>query len=1096
MLWFFLCCGDALALAVILTVMMSASTTNAGAGKDQYFPFFFAPLPARKQSPTEDIQTSCRTACANISNDKALGTGGFVAWILSAAENQVVSLLASQLPKSSGTLTYYVLGGNRRNTMGGEGSLWYWTERPALGMAHNSRGLLFYNGTDAAAGGKSILYTNFPTNEPNNYGGIIETQLAFTRTTNGWNDINANGTNEVGGCICRHWTTLTPSSARTLSVSASQAFTLTGPTLSRSSSHTRMFSLSFSLRTRTLSRDSPTFLRSVSTSHTLPTGFVSPSYSFRLSASHSLAATKPSRLSASISSTGNTRTDKTTVSVPSSTLTHSSCRNDLRVQLYSLGTPRLTDEVRAAVSTDLSSNGAILVSSESGLVVLPDEVLRGLDASRTPLALLHSEPHSWQITTWVLQNVLVPSTVAHQIGIIPVRECKYPAKRSLTEDDGSNDDSSNTTRLCMTFLFAVKANATLQASNSGSSASSSTTAQRSRTVTGMTWMTILNPTNPFALAVPNVQLPFVCATQVQYLFLSLEISRSQADTTSQTTAVVVTSSSFVTSGGDVSGAVPMLFLSMLSCRDTVDSAQTAVQTLVSPFASLGVLWVAWGNIGLALAIVLFHYIVTVTLAKFRGVPILQDAAVISKFPGLSVTAMDYLLPGSILGSVAVLASRESAAESIASASVALSCALLMVVGLSAATIGYVLPRASWEAYLRVPLLTTLSPAGASSGTTTTACEQRCCAPYEHYFYPKGRWAPLSLRARFTPLMGWMRFRFGWVTIFQRCLLCTLAAATSLSGRPALCNAIVLFLAAAHLMTMLFYLFYRPLRYPMNTIIFPLSSALFAIVFILKYLDAFEHVSSVLQAVNGVAQFWRSCWVLWISRREAQWDTEDNIVSHRFVVRRLNKGEEEGSLADMSMMMMSEEEFVSCGNSQEMTLGNFAELTSPFTVHTTTLFNDGEVLLRPNQGDDPPANVKGDFPGNGVGDYERVVIWNHGRLASEFPSPSTRNEPRTTDFDFRSLQNGHDDEGPLPLLDNNNILLGVHGYPTAVRSEHVSGAFERKGSNGRRRQRAGSGISSSSSNGVNPLLDFVAVERKPSTGFPKTIARTGKLGRES
>lgn len=1036
-----------------------------------------------------NVQVTCGAAC------KAEAHDAFVAWILSDAENDMVSSLFEQAAAPS---SYYILGGNRRAPVTGalSGTIWYWTERPTQFIAQDTRGLPFYENNLNQKGGSLLGYAKFDVDEPNNLGGS-ETQLSFDASTGKWNDLNGNCSNfgncYIKGCICRHWSTPSPtvsesqlsSDEPTWSISAS---TPMSSSASRTCSWTGAVSASITRRSVTLSASSSVSV-TPSISTTCPTApFPSLTPSIVISASHVSLSSSTTLSDKSIS-------HNKTESIRSFSLSESACRNALGVEVFSLATAPVSTDARATISNELNRYRATVISSESSLCIVPDAVLRGVDASLAPLALIHTDTRMWQITPWILQHFFLPKELTGRLDIIARTNCGY----QRTAPNDTNKTVGTKGAICTTVLFA-------SGSLNGSAANLSA---METLATGVTWMAILNPSNSLALSVSSVKVPFVCATQVQYVSLSLEVARSQSDVTSQTTAVVVTSSSFVTSGGDVSGAVPMLFLSMLSCRDTVDSAQTAVQTLVSPFASLGVMWVAWGNLGLSVAIVLIHCIVTVTLAKFRGVSILQDAAVIAKFPGLSITAMDYLLPGSILGSVAVLASRETAAEPIASASVALTCALLMVVGLSAATAGYVLPQASWEAYLRVPLLTTftLLPAGTSSGTTTTACEQRCCAPYEHYFYPKGRWAPLSLRARFTPLMGWMRFRFGWVTIFQRCLLCTLAAATSLSGRPALCNAIVLFLAAAHLMTMLFYLWYRPLRYPMNTIIFPLSSALFAIVFILKYLDAFEDVSSALQAVNGVAQFWRSCWVLWISRREAQWDTEDNIVSNRFIVRRLNEGVGDESSAELSMMMMTEQEIF--GDSQEMTLRNFAELTSPFTVHTTPLFLDDEVLLQINQiCGGAPDNVGGASAGNYVSNYESE-IWNHGRLlpphsehlnnvASEFPSLSTRVEQRTAAFDghdtLRSMQDGCDDEGPLPLLDDSNILVGVYGYPTAKRSELFPGPLQRKGSNGRRRQHAGSGISSSSSNGVNPLLDIV--ERKPSTGRPKTIARTGKLGRKS
>jgi hypothetical protein len=277
---------------------------------------------------------------------------------------------------------------------------------------------------------------------------------------------------------------------------------------------------------------------------------------------------------------------------------------------------------------------------------------------------------------------------------------------------------------------------------------------------------------------------------------------------------------------------------------------------------------------------------------------------------------------------------------------------------------HVLPRARWEQYEKVPSL--------SSRATVATCEERCCASFEHHFYPEGRWAPLSLRSRFTPLMGWMRFEYGWVTIVQRVLLCILAAATSLQGRPALCNAAVLFLAAAHFLIMLCYMWYRPLRYPMNNVIFPLSSALFSIVFILKYLDEFTDVASGLQAFNGALQFWRTAWVLWISRREAQWDTEENISEGLLVLRAATGVADDDGHPLQEVMLLEVDD-------QDDALGPLH--TTPTLLSEMTMRSGGRTKDDSGQHQRsfvlPPANTVDDHHHQSVENFESI-IWSIGR----------------------------------------------------------------------------------------------------------------------
>jgi hypothetical protein len=208
--------------------------------------FFLAPLPTINDNL--NIQANCRTACANISNDDAQHLRGYVAWILSEDEDMAVH----ELTKTYSNISNFVLGGNRRTPSGGiDGSIWYWTEFPAQWIAHDARGLPFYNGT-TWTNGSALRYANFSAGEPNMYD-KFETQLTFL-ATGGWNDARNDQTARIAGCVCRRWAAVaaTPTSTTEIfksttvshslvdSLSTTQTEVLTSKVFSQSFSSTAL----------------------------------------------------------------------------------------------------------------------------------------------------------------------------------------------------------------------------------------------------------------------------------------------------------------------------------------------------------------------------------------------------------------------------------------------------------------------------------------------------------------------------------------------------------------------------------------------------------------------------------------------------------------------------------------------------------------------------------------------------------------------------------------------------------------------------------------------------------------------------------------
>jgi hypothetical protein len=390
--------------------------------------FFFASLPLN--APLSDgIQSLCRTACANTSHD-ANHLGGYVAWILSLEENNAVFELTSSLAKQPGVLSYFVLGGNRRTQTGGtNGKVWYWTEFPAQMIAHNQRGLPFYNGTSEA--GRPLRYTNFTPGEPNN---ALDTQLVFTNTTGMWNDLSDTTLSEVGGCICRRWAT--PS--RTPTVEKTRTATHAETAISLTSSKTNS-----EIQTDTFSS-----MSSASVSCTAPTQLASSTFSPEGSSSGTLT-----RISLS-GSPSNTLSSKTRSGKTSLTESRSSCPEALAVSLYSLGTPLLSDAIRSLVAADLAYNKATLISSER-VALVPDVAIRQSDAHFAPLALLHSEPRSWQMTQWTFQHYFAPlAPLREQLSIDIRTNCSYDRATTPSPSDGVSDEGLSSPKMCLTFLFS------------------------------------------------------------------------------------------------------------------------------------------------------------------------------------------------------------------------------------------------------------------------------------------------------------------------------------------------------------------------------------------------------------------------------------------------------------------------------------------------------------------------------------------------------------------------------------------------------------------------------------------------------------------
>ena len=159
---------------------------------------------------------------------------------------------------------------------------------------------------------------------------------------------------------------------------------------------------------------------------------------------------------------------------------------------------------------------------------------------------------------------------------------------------------------------------------------------------------------------------------------------------------------------------------------------------------------------------------------------------------------------------------------------------------------------------------------------------------------------------------------------------------------------------------------------MNNVIFPLSSALFSIVFILKYLDEFTDVASGLQAFNGALQFWRTAWVLWISRREAQWDTEENISEGLLVLRAATGVADDDGHPLQEVMLLEVDD-------QDDALGPLH--TTPTLLSEMTMRSGGRTKDDSGQHQRsfvlPPANTVDDHHHQSVENFESI-IWSIGR----------------------------------------------------------------------------------------------------------------------
>ncbi|CUM57948.1 membrane-associated protein, putative [Bodo saltans] len=313
---------------------------------------------------------------------------------------------------------------------------------------------------------------------------------------------------------------------------------------------------------------------------------------------------------------------------------------------------------------------------------------------------------------------------------------------------------------------------------------------------------------------------------------------------------VAAAASLVT-GSDTSNIVMMSMLSLLSCEGRPSALGTTTNT-VSLFFTLGGWQMAVGNLGLALAILIAHVTATSFLSWRRGTSFPTECHGVVRFPSMSITASEFLLPGSTYGAVMVLTNTDSDAGELAACIMCIVVVVGTIVVRQAFLVLSVLPHTQWELYLHRPV-----------------------DVWDAKLYPIGRWSPKGMRNSFGSLIGPMKRRFASYRIVESILSLLIAAAAGAGGQSAeyVCRSLVYLVGVLCAVVALLCALTRPYRFPMDRYTTPLVHLLFSIVCFLKASNANAVIVSWIQVVQSVVLVWKNVWMVWISLREAMWEDE-------------------------------------------------------------------------------------------------------------------------------------------------------------------------------------------------------------------------------
>ncbi|CUG36377.1 DGF-1-like protein, putative [Bodo saltans] len=313
---------------------------------------------------------------------------------------------------------------------------------------------------------------------------------------------------------------------------------------------------------------------------------------------------------------------------------------------------------------------------------------------------------------------------------------------------------------------------------------------------------------------------------------------------------VATAASLVT-GSDTSNIVMMSMLSLLSCEGRPSALGTTTNT-VSLFFTLGGWQMAVGNLGLVLAILIAHVTATSFLSWRRGTSFPTECHGVVRFPSMSITASEFLLPGSTYGAVMVLTNTDSDAGELAACIMCIVVIVGTIVVRQAFLVHNVLPHTQWELYLHRPV-----------------------DVWDAKLYPIGRWSPKGMRNSFGSLIGPMKRRFASYRVVESILALLIAAAAGAGGQSGeyVCRSLVYLVGILCAVVALLCALTRPYRFPMDRYTTPLVHLLFSVVCFLKASKANAVIVSWIQVVQSVVLVWKNVWMVSISLREAMWEDE-------------------------------------------------------------------------------------------------------------------------------------------------------------------------------------------------------------------------------
>lgn len=363
------------------------------------------------------------------------------------------------------------------------------------------------------------------------------------------------------------------------------------------------------------------------------------------------------------------------------------------------------------------------------------------------------------------------------------------------------------------------------------------------------------------------------------------LSSSLTVVVSQAAASSISVVAAVLSSGDVSSAQSQAMLAIIDCKSSrkpsgtpsgmfqqlKNSLPAVSRLVVSPFLTAGPLVLAAANMAIVVGVGSCHALAVYVYVRISSaestLTFAAASATFLRFPAASLTLSKFLLPGSVFGALASLASRGgNDVDTLISALVFIFCAASVVVQFVLLS-RFVLPVATWEIYKKLP---------PSSPCASSGLAKR--------LLPSGRWAPKELRNRFGPLIDHVRRRYVRLSLTDIVLSLMISVASGAGAASpshiVVCEVMVYLSAVVSFAAGVATILVRPYRRPLDKWCVPLLHFLLAIICLLKGIsndeqddDSVRTVIAILQLVQSVVMTMKIAGGFWVSYQESLWDAD-------------------------------------------------------------------------------------------------------------------------------------------------------------------------------------------------------------------------------